>query len=68
MRVQAGAFETALDQIEPRLGGMIYSEWIDANYPGRLEWDVPVRASKRQFATRHVHSKIQGEETAHVAK
>jgi CRISPR system Cascade subunit CasD len=67
MRVQADAFETALEQVEPHQGGVIYGEWIDAN-PRRLERDIPVRDSKRQFATRHVRIKSQGEETAHVSQ
>jgi len=66
-RVQADAFEIALEQIGPRQGGVIYSEWIDAK-PGRLERDVPVRDSKRQFATRHIRIKTQREETAHVSQ
>ena len=32
--------QTALEQVEPRQGGVIYGEWIDANYR-RLERDVP---------------------------
>ena len=68
MRVQADTFETALEQVEPRQGGVIYSEWLDANYPGRLERDVPVRDSKRQFTTRHIRIKTQGKETAHVSQ
>jgi hypothetical protein len=66
-RVQADAFETALEQVEPHQGGVIYGEWIDAQHR-RLERDVPVRDSKRQFATRYVHIKTQGEETAHVSE
>jgi CRISPR system Cascade subunit CasD len=68
MRVQADTFETALEQIEPRQEGVIYSEWLDANYPGRLERDVPVRDSKRQYATRHIRIKAQRGETAHVSQ
>jgi CRISPR system Cascade subunit CasD len=67
-RVQADTFETALDLVEPREGGVIYSEGIDAKYPGRLERDVPIRDSRRQFATRHIRIKTLGEETAHVSQ
>ena len=66
-RVQADAFETSMGHIEPRQGGVIYSEWVDAQ-PQRLERDIPVRGSKRQFATRYVHIKTQGAETAHVSQ
>jgi CRISPR system Cascade subunit CasD len=55
-RLMAESFEQALGQVEPRLG-VIYSEWIGFEHSRLQLRDVPLRTTRRQFATRYVNIK-----------
>lgn len=55
-RLMAESFEQALEQVEPRRG-VIYSEWIDFEHSRLQLRDVPLRATRRQFAARYVNIK-----------
>jgi CRISPR system Cascade subunit CasD len=59
-RVKADSFEAALQQIEPGRG-VIYGEAIKLEHSRLQMRDIPLSGTRRQFVTRMVNIKVQGE-------